>query len=85
MIYTYKKISLFLNDNYKFLEKTMSKKFDTEYGKIKYFTTILKNNLRDYTQSKPEIIKQLNNEVIENKFVPRERKKSIDEYLAEME
>jgi hypothetical protein len=84
-IYTYKKIYYYIKENKYNLEKFMNKDFNNEYGKIKYFTTILKNNLHDIKIIEKEIIKQIDAEIIENIYKPKQRKKSLEEYLAEME
>lgn len=84
-IYPYAKINSYINDNSQMLEKYMSKSFNNEYGKIKYFTTIIKNNIKDYVVSKPKNIKQSNTEIVSVIYTPKTRKKSMDEYLKELE
>lgn len=84
-IYPHAKINSYINDNLQLLQKYMSKSFNNEYGKIKYFTTILKNNLKDYIVSIPVVIKQSDAEIVEVKFKPKNRKKSMDDYLDELE
>lgn len=84
-IHTYKKINLYLMDNISFLEKVMSKEFSREYGKIRYFMTILNNNLQDYKLKQPEPIKQLDIEMIEVNYKSKERKKNLSEYIEELE
>jgi hypothetical protein len=83
-VHTYKKTYCYLNENKSNIEKFMSKDFNSEYGKIKYFTTILRNNLHDF-KIVEETIKQVNVEIVENIYKPKQRKKSLEEYLAEME
>lgn len=84
-VYSYAKINLYVTENMNQLQKFMSKSFYNEYGKIKYFTTILKNNLKDYIVSIPVAIKQSDAEVIGVKYKPKSRKKSMDEYMDEVE
>ena len=72
-------------DNINFLEKVMSKDFSNEYGKIRYFITILNNNLQDYKLKEPETIRQSNSEIIEVNYKPKERKKNLSEYIEELE
>ena len=84
-IYTYKKINSYLMDNNNFLEKVMSKDFSSEYGKIRYFITILNNNLQDYKLKEPEAIRQSYIEIIEVNYKSKERKKNLLEYIEELE
>lgn len=83
-VHTYKKINSYLIDNKEFLIKTMNKSFQNEYGKIRYFATIIKNNIRDYIPKQEEVHKQLG-EITEIKYKPKERKKGLSEYLIETE
>lgn len=84
-IYSYLKIYSYINENSQMLENYMAKSFNNEYGKIKYFTTIIKNNIKDYTVSKQESNKQSDAEIVSVKYTPKTRKKSMDEYLSELE
>lgn len=47
-----KKILQYLKENQDYLMQVMKKDFSSEYGKIKYFSTILKNSLGDF---KPKV------------------------------
>jgi hypothetical protein len=84
-IYSYKKIFIYIQDKLPDLNRYMSKDFSSEYGKIKYFTTILRNNLKDYKVKEPEHIKQISTEIVEVKYKPQQRKKCLNDYLTEME
>lgn len=84
-IHSYSKINSYINENSQMLEKYMGKSFNNEYGKIRYFTTIIKNNIKDYIMSTPVAIKQTDAEIIGVKYKPKMRKKSIDDYLDEVE
>ena len=85
-VYSFKKINSYVSENMIELQKFMSRSFTSEYGKIKYFTTILKNNLKDYIVANSEIIKEsTEQEVIITKYKPRNRKKSLDEYISDLE
>ena len=84
-VYDYEKINLYVVENMNALQKFMSKSFSSEYGKIKYFTTILKNNMKDYIVSIPVTNKQSDAEVVGVKYKPKNRKKSIEDYLDEVE
>lgn len=80
-IYGYYKISAYLKDNKDVLIKTMNKSFGNEFGKIKYFFTIVKNNIGDFKEE-PKITEI--KEIAENysvNYKQRKRKKSLNEYL----
>ena len=56
-LYTYDGIYFYIKDNYKFLDKIINgKDFEKEYGKIRYFTAIIKNNIVDYLNLQKEKI-----------------------------
>jgi hypothetical protein len=56
-LYTYDGIYSYIKDNYKFLDKIINgKDFEKEYGKIRYFTAIIKNNIVDYLNLQKEKI-----------------------------
>ena len=44
---SYEKIYSFIYDNRQMLDRSMSRDFTSEYGKIRYFSTIIKNNIVD--------------------------------------
>jgi len=84
-VYSFTKMNSYVNENMIELQKFMSKSFTSEYGKIKYFTTILKNNLKDYIVAKSEVVKELREEIIISKYKPINRKKSLSEYINDLE
>ena len=84
-VYPLAKINSYINENLQLLQKYMSKSFNNEYGKIKYFTTILKNNLKDYIISTPVAVKQSDAEIVGVRYRAKTRKKSMDEYMDEVE
>jgi hypothetical protein len=49
-IHTYYKFLKFMQSNYYELTKIMNKNNSNEYGKIKYFFTIIKNKIGDYKE-----------------------------------
>ena len=52
-IYTYNSIYAYIQDNFEYLNKTMlSKTFENEQHKIRYFLAIIKNNIVDYRDIK---------------------------------
>lgn len=71
-----KKISHYLQSQRDWLVRTMSKEFTSEYGKIRYFVAILRNNLPDY-KFKEEVInhkdQQYSEMVPTNKFKKNKR------------
>lgn len=56
-VHGFKKMSAYLDENIEYLEKAMSKDFDTRYGAIKYLAAILNNSLDkyEYPSSTPQI------------------------------
>lgn len=83
--HTYEKILSYLQYKREDLDRFMSKSFSSEYGKIRYMSAILKNNLADYEIPKVEIIKQTEPDMTEVKYIPKTRKKSLGEFMDEME
>lgn len=84
--FTYTKISSYINNNRNKLTQYMNKQFNNEYSKIKYFTTILRNNLADYiipTITKENIISV--EEIISVNYKAKSKKKSLSEFINEME
>jgi len=83
-IHTYVKILGYLTDNIEKVNGFMSKSFNSEYGKIKYFTTILKNNIGDYV-AETKIERNIEVENTEVNYKRKPRKKSLSQYLDEYE
>lgn len=76
------KMFAYLDENKDDLVRYMSQKmFTNEYGKIRYFSAIIKNNIRDYELPKEEIIKQEHIEIYSTVYVPKRKKKSISDYI----
>lgn len=89
-VYTYDNIYSYINDNFDLLKRTLdSKKFSSEHGKIKYFTTIIRNNIVDYLtiskdeKEEKEYIKYVEYDVPEMKYKSKNRRRSL--YEIEME
>lgn len=61
----------------------MHKEFDNEFGKIRYFSAILKNQLPSFKEIQ-QIDKTINYELSEMKYNPRPRKKSLKEFENEV-
>lgn len=73
----------YLCKNEDFLYKVIhNKSFDTEYGKIRYFSAIIKNNIKDFKVQgeKKEPQRPVDTEIYEVKFKPKKRKKCLADY-----
>jgi hypothetical protein len=56
----------------------MSKSFSSEYGKIRYFTTIIKNNIVDYIKVDDEsYITDNEYEVLDIKYKPKKKRRAM--------
>lgn len=82
-MYSYEKIYNYLSQNEEYLNKVMHKDFDNEFGKIRYFSAILKNQLPAFKEIK-QIDKVVNYEVTDMKYNPKPRKKSLKEFENEV-
>lgn len=85
-VHTYTKIRKYLEDNFMDIDCIMTNKgIDTEYGKIKYFTAVIKNSIgefREKVEESVEVVQDLDI-VKEVKYTPTKRKSFsdlIDEY-----
>lgn len=71
-----KKINHYFQTQKNWLVKTMSKEFGSEFGKIKYFIAILRNNLPNYNY-KEDVVAQKEQQLAEvvqtNKFKKNKR------------
>ena len=79
----YNTIYHYLCQNENYLYKIINhKSFDTEYGKIRYFSAIVKNNIKDFKakEVKEEPTKSVDIEIYEVKFKPQKRKKCLTDY-----
>lgn len=71
----------YLNDNKQYISATLeNKQFTGEYGKIRYFSAIIKNNVQSYTPTRPEVIKQADTEIYEPKYKPGHKRKCLSDY-----
>jgi len=74
----YDKIYSFLCDNKAMLERSMSKTFTSEYGKIRYFTTIIKNNIVDYIKVDDEsYITDNEYEILDIKYKSKKKRRAM--------
>lgn len=84
-VHTYKKMINYLEYDTENIVNAMNKSFETEYGKIRYFTAIIKNSIGDFKEK----VEETNDEVFgmdiieEVKYTPTKKKSFadfIDEY-----
>lgn len=81
----YDRIYAFLCNNRAMLERSMSKSFTSEYGKIRYFTTIIKNNIVDYVQIDDEpYITDNEYEVLDIKYKPKKKRRAMSDLEKEL-
>jgi Fe-S oxidoreductase len=81
-VHTYNKILKYMEANIHDLNKFMGKGFDSEYGKIKYFVTIIKNQIGDFNSKKEtEIVN--NFDIIEDVKYTSSKNKTFSEYIDE--
>lgn len=81
-IHSYKKIKGYLLENKDKLNGFMNRNFNGEYGKIKYFMVIVKNNIGDYIQEN-KIERNIEVETTEVNYKARPRKKSLNQFINE--
>lgn len=83
-VHGYEKMKSYLENNATYLSSVMQKKFNSEYGRCRYFSAILKNNLGDYVVKEPEVIKRVEIEIYEptkKKAIKREKRKGMEEIM----
>lgn len=83
-VYGYEKIFSYLELNYDYLTDVMTKIFNSEYGQIRYFSTILRNNLCDFKIEVDMSDRQFTVDIPKDNYKPKQRKKSLTEYEMEM-
>lgn len=82
-VHTYTKMINYMESNVEEIVNSMNKHFETEYGKIRYFTTIIKNSIGDFKEKKEETEEIYNLDVIEEvKYTPT-KKKSFSDFIDE--
>lgn len=83
--HTYEEILSYLQDNEDYLYRVMSKEFQSEYAKIRYFSTILKNNMADFQQKEEvKIVRDVKVDISESKFKRKNKRKPLVEYEEEV-
>ena len=83
-IHTFSKINEYLIDRQKDLSSIMSRDFSSEYGKIRYFSAILKNSLTDYIVKKEEIKKEIIVDIAKDNYTIRKRRKTLLDFEEEV-
>lgn len=82
-VHTYIKMINYMESNVEEIVNAMNKHFETEYGKIRYFTAIIKNSIGDFKMKKEETEEIYNLDVIEEvKYTPT-KKKSFSDFIDE--
>lgn len=66
-IYGFKKMKMYLIDNKSKFDVFKYKNFNSQNGKIKYFSAILRNNLGDYILPKETIKRRASTEIYDSK------------------
>ena len=74
---SYDKIYSFIYDNRQMLDKSMSRDFTSEYGKIRYFSTIIKNNIVDYVIDDEPYITNNEYEVLDIKYKAKKKRRAM--------
>lgn len=76
------KVIRFINENRNRFDIMNTKHFDTEYGKIRYFSAIIKNNINDMPDevvvSVPEPAETF--EMYENKHKEKKKRRCLEDY-----
>lgn len=82
---SYEKLSKYLTENECKLKQFMNKQFNSEIGKIRYFTTIIKNNIVDYIDTENNVTYVTYNidDIEQVKYKRKERRKCLIDYLKE--
>lgn len=76
----YDTICSYLTENKTNIMSALHKDFTSEYGKIRYFSAIIKNSIGDYKPKKPEIVRPVETEIYEVKFKPKSKRKCLADY-----
>ena len=74
---SYEKIYSFIYDNREMLDRSLSKPFTSEYGKIRYFSTIIKNNIVDYVIDNEPYITSNEYEVLDIKYKAKKKRRAM--------
>lgn len=87
-VHSHKKVISYIEENRQYLEQAMQKEFYNEYGKIRYFSTILKNNLGNYQMkaSAPVVKKEIEADVgvTTKKYKAKKQRRGMDDLLNDL-
>ncbi len=75
--HSYEKIYSYLHDNKAMLERSMNKSFSSEYGKIRYFSTIIKNNIVDYVIDDEPYITDNEYEILDITYKAKKKRRAM--------
>lgn len=75
--HSYEKVYSYLYDNKVMLERSLSKTFSSEYGKIRYFATIVRNNIVDYVIDYELYITNNEYEVLDIKYKAKKKRRAM--------
>ena len=75
--HSFEKIYSYIYDNRQMLQRSLSKDFSSEYGKIRYFSTIIKNNIVDYVMNDEPYITENEYEVLDIKYKQKKKRRAM--------
>ena len=81
---SYEKIYSFIYDNKQMLDRALSKDFTSEYGKIKYFSAIIKNNIVDYVIYDESYITNNKYEILDIKYKAKKKRRAMVDIEGEL-
>lgn len=83
----YEKLYKYLLENEKRLTQIMTKQFNNEIGRIRYFSAIIKNSIGDYIETESNVTNVTYNidDVEQVRYKKKERRKCIMDYLKDGE
>ena len=82
-VHSWYKMKSYLEDNEDYLRYVLSKIDGSEYGRIRYFSAVLKNTLGDYKpqRKKVEIPQKIEGDLHEVSFTKKNNNKGLDDLL----
>lgn len=88
-VHTFKKLTEYMTDNEDELREIISRPFDREYNKIRYFSTIVGNNIADYKMRKlKERIEKPKQETdlheVKTEPLKKKKKTGLDDLLGDL-
>ena len=83
-VYSYEHILAYLTENKDYIAKVLDKEFVSEYAKIRYFSTILKNNMADFKPKEPEKPKEVEVDIPIMHYKRKNKRRSLSEIEEEV-